>query len=109
MGCFVTSNNQIIIQPDSLSITNITVTNVNCNGVNDGALVSVTGGTPIYSYSWSGGSDINLFAGTYTSTITDVNGCITSQDFTISEPPVISILFGRDSVTCKGGSDGMVN
>ena len=108
MGCFVTSNNQIIIQPDSLSITNITVTNVNCNGVNDGsALVSVTGGTPIYSYSWSGGSDINLFAGTYTSTITDVNGCITSQDFTISEPPVISILFGRDSVTCKGGSDGM--
>jgi large repetitive protein len=108
MGCFVTSNNQIIIQPDSLSITNITVTNVNCNGGNNGsALVSVTGGTPIYSYSWSGGSDNNLFAGTYTSTITDDNGCITSQDFTISEPSVISILFGRDSVTCKGGADGM--
>ncbi|MBT6807975.1 MAG: T9SS type B sorting domain-containing protein, partial [Flavobacteriales bacterium] len=108
MGCFVTSNNQIITQPDSLSISNIAVTNVSCNGGNNGsAIATVTGGIQSYTYSWSGGSDVNLIAGIYTSTITDANGCITSQDFIVSEPSAISIQFGRDSVTCLGGSDGM--
>ena len=107
MGCSVTSLNQNITQPDSLSITSITTTNVSCNGGNDGsAVVNVIGGTQTYNYGWSGGSDVNLIAGTYTSTITDANGCITSQDFTITEPPAISIQFIRDSVTCVGGSDG---
>ena len=108
MGCFVTSNNQIITQPDSLSISNIVVTNVSCNGGNNGsAIATVTGGTQSYTYSWSGGSDVNLIAGAYTSTITDANGCITSEDFNVTEPSVISIQFIRDSVLCLGGSDGM--
>jgi large repetitive protein len=108
MGCSATSLNEQIIQPDSLYVDSITVTHVSCNGGNDGsAIATVSGGTQSYFYSWSGGSDVNLIAGTYTSTITDANGCITSENFTVTEPPAISIQFIRDSVNCIGGSDGM--
>ena len=107
MGCTTTSSNENITQPDSLTISNITVTNVSCNGGSDGsAIATVTGGTPNYNYSWSGGSNSTLIAGVYTATVTDDNGCITSQDFTVIEPSAISVQFLRDSVTCLGGSDG---
>ena len=107
MGCTTTSSNENITQPDGLTISNITVTNVSCNGGSDGsASATVTGGTPNYNYSWSGGSNSTLIAGVYTSTVTDDNGCVTSQDFTVTEPSVISVQFLRDSVTCLGGSDG---
>ena len=80
MGCTTTSSNENITQPDSLTISNITVINVSCNGGSDGsAIATVTGGTPNYNYSWSGGSNSTLIAGVYTSTVTDDNGCVTSQ------------------------------
>ena len=108
MGCNTSSLNENITQPDSLSIFNISITNVSCNGGSDGTAISnVTGGTPNYTYIWSGGSDTNLTAGTYTSTITDANGCVTTKDFTITEPSSISVQFIRDSVVCLGGDDGM--
>ena len=64
------------------------------------------GGTPNYTYAWSGGSDINLSAGSYTVTVTDNNGCTKSEDYIITEPSAISVQFLRDSVNCLGGSDG---
>jgi len=108
MGCTTTSLNQNITQPSSLLISNIAVSHVSCNAGSDGsAIATVTGGTPNYTYSWSGGSDVNLIAGIYTTTITDDNGCVTSQNFTVTEPSEISVQFLRDSVTCLGGSDGI--
>ena len=85
-----TLHNQI-----SPTISNITVTNVSCNGGSDGSAVPVTGGTPNYNYSWSGGSNSNLISGVYTSTVTDDNGCVTSQDFTVTEPSVSGTVFKR--------------
>ena len=107
LGCTVNSSDVNITQPDSLYISSIISTNVNCNGGSDGSvLVTSSGGTPNYTYTWSGGSDINLSAGSYTVTVTDNNGCTKSEDYLITEPSAISVQFLRDSVNCLGGSDG---
>ena len=108
MNCSVTSTNQVITQPDSLNIDSLQISHVTCNGYNDGFVIPfVSGGTQNYTYSWSGGSDINLAAGNYTTTITDANGCITSSNFVVTEPLPISVQFIKDSVTCIGGNDGL--
>jgi hypothetical protein len=79
-------------------------TNVTCNGDNDGtAGVSISGGTPNYTYLWtpSGGTSpaaFNLNAGTYTCTITDAVGCIQTQMVSITEPAAL------DLTTTVGGN-----
>ncbi|WP_167445777.1 MBG domain-containing protein [Flavobacterium limicola] len=85
----------IITQPTVLVATAAAQTNVSCNGGADAsATVSVSGGTSGYSYSWapSGGiaaTATGLSAGTYTVTVTDSNGCTTTQGFTITQPTAI--------------------
>ena len=107
LGCTVNSSDVNITQPDSLYISSIIITNVSCNGGSDGSvLVTSLGGTPNYTYTWSGGSDINLSNGSYTVTVTDNNGCTKSEDYLITEALNISVQFLRDSVNCLGGSDG---
>ncbi|WP_448606010.1 MBG domain-containing protein [Paenimyroides ceti] len=83
-------------------------TNVSCNGSADGsATVEVAGGTPEYSYSWSpyGGTEATasgLTSGIYIVTITDVNGVAITQEFTITEPPVVELPVTITSQTfCK--------
>jgi hypothetical protein len=103
-----------ITQPSVLTASVSSQTNVNCNGANDGAAtVDLTGGTPTYIYAWapSGGSaatGASLTAGTYTCTITDANGCITTQSVTITEPAsaLMASLASSTDVSCNGGSDG---
>ena len=87
-----------------------TVSNVQCNGEATGtATVTPSGGTAPYSYVWPnlpGNTQTvnNLPAGTYTVTVTDANGCITTQNFTVTEPVA---LVGNSSITnpilCAGG------
>ena len=87
-----------------------TVSNVQCNGDATGtATVTPSGGTAPYSYVWSnvpGNTQAvnNLPSGTYTVTVTDANGCITTQNFTVTEPVA---LVGNSSITnpilCAGG------
>ena len=85
---------------------------VACNGDSTGsATVSVSGGTPGYTYSWSpyggtGSIAVNLIAGTYTVTVTDTNGCDTTASVTISEPPPLTTAITDTSVSCNGTCDG---
>ncbi|MFY0673789.1 MAG: T9SS type A sorting domain-containing protein [Bacteroidia bacterium] len=67
-----------------------------CDGI---ATVSVSGGTAPYSYSWSNGANSEtaefLCAGTYSVTITDANGCTTTQtDIVINEPSGCNVTDG---------------
>lgn len=84
---------------------------------NDGTIdLGVSGSIPGYSYSWSNGSptqDINnLFAGDYTVTITDANGCTLVVDTTLVAAPVVitaaSVVtnYNGQDISCFGASDG---
>ncbi len=102
-----------ITEPAALDISGI-ITDVSCNGGNDGAVsVSVSGGMPPYSYSWSNGEttkDIsNLAAGNYTLTVVDANGCPSSPVFIVSEPLAISISVSSDNISCNGLTDGAIS
>jgi len=90
-------------------------TNVSCFGGNNGsATVSVTGGggSNIYSWAPSGGNAAtanNLTAGSYTVTVTDVNGCTSMTGVNITEPPQLSITIPTVThVTCFGANDGIL-
>ncbi|MDD3876184.1 MAG: T9SS type A sorting domain-containing protein [Bacteroidales bacterium] len=77
----------VISEPDSL---NITASIINpTGGLNNGMIVlTVSGGTPNYSYSWSSGQTTknisNLDAGTYTVTVTDSRSCVKMKSFTLT-------------------------
>ncbi|MBI4646927.1 MAG: hypothetical protein HY738_10130, partial [Bacteroidia bacterium] len=112
-SCTVTAS--VNITEPTVLTANITGTDVNCNGGNDGtADLSVSGGVSPYTYQWSTGSfnqDItNLTAGTYGVTITDDNGCITTASVIINEPAAAlsASIFGTD-VTAAGADDGSAN
>ena len=103
-----------VTQPSAINI-NRTITNVTCNGGNNGSIdLSVTGGLGAYSYNWSGvgtGTDprTNLTAGTYTVTVTDGNGCTRTNVSTVTEPSIISVTGSVTNVTCNGSANGSVN
>jgi hypothetical protein len=97
-----------ITEPDSLSVS-LTLTHNHCYTYSEGSITtSVTGGTPDYTYQWSTppGSttpDIyNLAAGTYTVTVTDSHGCITTGVGTITEPEPWGPCISGPTVACQG-------
>jgi len=77
-----------ISEPAILSVTT-SMTPVSGAGTNDGtATATPTGGTPAYTYAWSNSettpSISNLSPGTYTVTVTDVNGCTENETIVIN-------------------------
>jgi SprB repeat/Secretion system C-terminal sorting domain len=64
-------------------------------------------GAPPYTYLWSPGGQTNqtatgLSEGTYTITVTDNNGCTSSDQITITPPPALSLT--ADSISATTGS-----
>ena len=108
-----------VLEPAILQ-ANLNATNINCNGVCDGWVVSNTiGGTGPYSYNWTSipggqitvgqGTDSisSLCAGTYFVTITDANGCpVTLDSMTIIEPTLITATSTQVDATCTANCDG---
>lgn len=88
-------------------------TNVLCNGASTGtASVTVTGGNPGYTYSWapSGGTSAGatgLAAGTYTCTVTDQLGCVTSQTVVITEPTALAATVSTTQTACVSSGSAM--
>lgn len=115
----IVPNHQIIPNPPliiSLAQTNPII----CFGDTTGQLtVTVTNGTPPYTYEWSTGDSTtttaltnsisNLGTGTYSVTVTDVNGCTLSDTMSIANvDPPLYIVLEPTNVTCVGGSDGQI-
>ncbi len=115
-GAFAFCSQSITLtQPPPLSISSGTITNVTCNGGNDGAIDAIVTGGPTtpYTYSWSNGAvteDISgLIAGDYTLTIIDGNNCTLDETFSVNEPISISVSSIITNVSCKGGSNGAID
>ena len=100
--------------PNTISST-ITSTNISCFGYNNGSSnISVTGGLSPYTYTWSTTpvqntqSINNLLPGTYTVTIKDNNGCLSTNTTSITEPIQITTTTTQTNVTCFGGNNGSI-
>ncbi|MFN5635850.1 MAG: gliding motility-associated C-terminal domain-containing protein, partial [Flavobacteriales bacterium] len=109
-----------ITEPDAITLAAIP-TNVTCNAGTDGAVdLTVTGGTPGFTFTWSDGSSnedlTNVVAGNYSVIVSDANGCSNNTNVTINEPSAISATTsstpascnpdGTASVTVSGGVPG---
>ena len=100
------SASSVITAPPPLIASTSSLNDVTCNGGSNGsASTSVSGGTPLYTYSWSpmGGANSatsGLSASTYTVTITDDKGCITHDTISITQPPAITDLVSPTNSTC---------
>ncbi len=106
-GCFGSAS--VTIQQGGLFTINGNVQHVSCfNGNNGSISLSVSGGTPPYSYLWSNGStsgNINgLVAGSYTVTVGDATGCTKTQVFTVNQPTQLVATVNITNGTC--GSQG---
>lgn len=107
----------VLTEPSPLLIDAQSQTDVNCFDGTDGtADVDVIGGTPPYTYAWTGGTPVapndnvtNLAAGGYSVDVTDANGCLVQTVFNITQPPmlVISSVSGVDA-NCNGVCDGSI-
>ncbi|MDP5170135.1 MAG: T9SS type A sorting domain-containing protein, partial [Bacteroidia bacterium] len=109
-GC--TANESITLtQPSAISSTLTISSAISCFGANDGGLVVAASGLNPFTYLWSNGdtssSITGLLAGTYSVSITDANGCTSSDSIFVSEPVAISPnLMVSSPISCFGANDG---
>lgn len=108
-GCITFEN--ITISDNPQITVSVSTIDASCNGVCDGsAIATPSGGTPPYTYKWSNNSTLNattaLCAGSHSVTVTDANGCSTTQTFNINEPNSISISFSKLNAACNGACTG---
>jgi large repetitive protein len=93
--------------------------NVSCFGANDGSVdMTVTGGTPTYTYLWSNSANTqdisSLLANTYSVQITDINGCVLNKSVTLTQPQQLTTTIsattyaGGFNIKCFNGTDGMI-
>lgn len=97
----------VIEVPDTLIPTITAQNDISCFGGNDGSIsVQVAGGIAPYNYNWSctppqnTAQAQNLPAGTYSVTISDVNGFTTTISTTLTQPDSLQITHTKESATC---------
>jgi len=111
-GFSITTHVLQVLQPLQLKV-DVAPINVTCFGEENGeATVTATDGTAPYTYSWNDADNqttqkaTGLVPGTYEVTVTDANGCIIIQSFTITEPTALNSTPSKVDVLCHGESTG---
>jgi hypothetical protein len=120
---FCTLEQTITVDQPPLLAAAITVTNdyngspISCSGNTDGHIrSSATGGTgDRYAFLWNGGitgPDLDgIGAGTYSVTVSDINGCLAHAEISLDQPdplkPTIAILsdYNGQAISCAGAQD----
>jgi gliding motility-associated-like protein len=134
--CTITTPIFVLDGPDPLNL-NATSTDISCHGAGDGQLgISPTGGTTPYTVDWYQGNVADpelpdatgltalpaqagdgpflrqgLPAGDYAVVLTDANGCFLAENFSVAEPPPLSIIERTDlrqDVLCFGEETGTI-
>ncbi|MES2798586.1 MAG: gliding motility-associated C-terminal domain-containing protein [Bacteroidota bacterium] len=94
LGCSSTQS-FTVSEPDALEVNGI-ATDVICGSTDGTISTNVTGGTGPFTYAWTPNGEItdgltSLFAGNYSVTVTDDNGCAATQNFVIANTGTLAI------------------
>jgi len=105
---------EVIYTVHSLPVLSSVVTNVSCNGLNDGAIdLSVVSENPPFTYIWSNTAttqDISsLSPNTYDVTVSDLSGCNSTHSAIVTEPTVLSSSVFPINISCFGLTDGEID
>ncbi len=115
-GCEVSGTLEIV-EYAPLSFT-LTGTDASCAGGNDGTISidlisggAGTGNPSEYSYNWENINQTTptvsgISAGTYSLTITDIDGCTAINQYTIGEPSELAADVVQGTVSCSNSTDG---
>jgi large repetitive protein len=105
-----------VLQPPSIlpNIPQVTVVEPKCFGALTGSAIAEAqgGASSLYTYLWSTipVQNINqatqLSAGTYTVTVTDINGCSASTSVTLGQPNDLVLTMTQGTVKCFGTPTG---
>lgn len=107
-----------IEQPDALSFSSTSTTNITCNNVNIGAInTNAIGGVGAFTYtllptnvSNTTGEFSNLSGGVYTVVASDANNCSVSQTLTIVNPNIVAFnTTSTTNINCYNGNDGIID
>jgi gliding motility-associated-like protein len=104
-----------IASPPQLLADTLVVNDASCLGGDGSIVLTVTGGTYPYQYAWPqipGNIDSfanNLTGNTYTAYVVDANNCADTVTALVNESlPLNPSVLNVDSVSCFGGSDGLI-
>ena len=94
-GCTAVQSVEVLAGNCGL-LSDFLVDNPSCNGLANGeATILLTGGNAPFTYDWSSGgtgaTESNLPAGTYTVSVTDVNGCEVTDSVMLEDPALLTI------------------
>ncbi|NUO01791.1 MAG: gliding motility-associated C-terminal domain-containing protein, partial [Saprospiraceae bacterium] len=111
-GC-VTTRSITLIEPAALGVQTTTQL-VSCFGGMDGiAIATASGGTLPYEYFWDAlaanqrtDTAFQLVAGSYTITVTDLNGCSVAASADVTQNSEIVLSAQSQDATCNGLPDG---
>jgi trimeric autotransporter adhesin len=102
LGCSDTLN-VIVTQPNPLTITASSVNPTLCAGINGSIDLTVTDGTPGYTYQWNNSANTQdltfIPSGSYTCVVTDTNGCVDSVTAILSDPAAPLVTMGTLQAT----------
>ena len=114
-GCALTATTTLI-NPPAMTVTT-SATDLTCSGANDGSVTAtVAGGTSPFFYAWNSSpaqnaqTAVNLPAGSYNVTVTDINGCINAAApaAVVSANNPIVVTETVTHISCFGANDGAV-
>ena len=115
-GCTITQTVCVNAPPVS-TITGFSVTPPTCFGLSNGDItINYTAGSGPYTITWSNPisqtittpaltqSVAGVASGVYTATLTDVNGCVTSQPVSVTQPGLLVLITSPNVTICYGQS-----
>ena len=114
-GC--TSSKSVTVSSTSSLSASAAGSHPLCNTGSTGSInLTVSGGTPGYTYEWGDGSPAvstqnrsGLAAGTYSVTVMDTKGCTATASATLTAPAVISIAPTPVNALCHGTATGSIS